>query len=200
MHESDDQLELYALDRLPDDAVERVEEHLIVCEVCCTRLDEVGTFAHSMRRALRELPPQQAPRRQGWFEGWQLRLAIGGAVAFAVILAVVAYRNADSRTLAPVASVTLSAMRGSSVAVTPARETQLTLEGAPDGPLTVQVVDSAGKELWSGTASGANQTVRILVSRTLPVGTCFIRLKNQAGALLGEYGLEVSSAGPAAPK
>jgi hypothetical protein len=39
-HILDDDLEQYALNRLPDSAAGKVEEHLLICEDCRRRLDE----------------------------------------------------------------------------------------------------------------------------------------------------------------
>ena len=48
---TDDQLELYALDRLPDADLPGLEEHLMICANCRGRLDEIGAFALGMREA-----------------------------------------------------------------------------------------------------------------------------------------------------
>src|SRR4051812_12420618 len=95
LHEPDDQLELYALDRLKDTEVERVEEHLLVCGQCRKRLEEASLFARTMQYALRNPAPLAMPRRLGWFEGWHLRFALGGAVAFAILLGVLTSRNSS---------------------------------------------------------------------------------------------------------
>ncbi len=191
LHESDDQLELYALDRLADDAVERVEEHLIACDSCRVRLEDVGVFAHTMRQTLRTLPVLKTPRRAGWFAGWQLRFAFTGAVAFALVLAFFATRNAKT-TLPPLASITLTAMRGATAVVPPARQFDLQLADAASGKLrNVEVVDSAGKAVWSGTSDGSGTTAHVRITRELPSGTYFVRLSGAGGELLHEYGFEV---------
>lgn len=191
LHESDDQLELYALDRLQDDAVERVEEHLIACDSCRMRLEDVGAFAHTMRQTLRTLPALKTPRRAGWFEGWQLRFAFTGAIAFALLLAFFATRNAKTN-LPPVASITLTAMRGANAVVPPAKQFDLQLADAARGNnRTVEVVDSAGKPVWSGTSDGTGSTAHVRITRELPAGTYFVRLNGAGGELLHEYGFEV---------
>lgn len=52
-HPSDDDLELYALGRLTEPDLGRVEEHLLVCEECRVRLDEEDAFVKAVRAALR---------------------------------------------------------------------------------------------------------------------------------------------------
>ena len=191
LHESDDQLELYALDRLDDTAVERIEEHLIICGRCRSRLEDAGLFARAIQQALRNPAPLEMPRRLGWFEGWHLRFALGGALAFALLLGVLAYRNASHVSLPPVATLTLSAMRGDSPAVSPAKELDLTLLGATVAPLNVELVDASGQGVWSGPAEIRNETAHVRVARALSPGTYFARLRTPAGELLHEYGFEV---------
>lgn len=40
-HSSDERLEKYSLDRLPESSLAAVEEHLLVCEQCRARLEEI---------------------------------------------------------------------------------------------------------------------------------------------------------------
>jgi anti-sigma factor RsiW len=51
LHVTEDQLELYVLDRLPDSDLPQLEEHLMTCANCRDRLDEIGAFALGMREA-----------------------------------------------------------------------------------------------------------------------------------------------------
>jgi predicted anti-sigma-YlaC factor YlaD len=53
-HPSEDDLELYALKRLAEPDLGRVEEHLLVCEECRTRLTETGAVVSIIRDACRE--------------------------------------------------------------------------------------------------------------------------------------------------
>lgn len=192
LHESDDQLELYALDRLPDDAVERVEEHLIACTACRTRVEEVGTFALTMRQALRAMPALKPHRRAGWFEGWKLRFAFSGAFAFAVLLAFFAIKNGRDAGLPPVASITLTAMRGATVTSPRAKQFDLVLadSGSRDKQLA-EVVDATGKLVWSGPVEADGADTHLRLATTLPTGTYFVRLKQSTGTLIREYGFEV---------
>ena len=191
LHESDDQLELYALDRLSEEAVERVEEHLIVCEPCRMRLEDIGAFALSMRKTLRTEPELVIPRRLGWFEGWHVRLAFGGAVAFAALLGFVATQNSQKVALPPVAALTLTAMRGAVPTVHPAKQLELELTGAEGDGMTVEVVDATGQLVWQGTPAVGNSMARVAVAKQLAAGSYFVRLKKPSGELLHEYGFDV---------
>lgn len=191
LHESDDQLELYALDRLPEDAVERVEEHLIVCEPCRVRFEEVGEFAVSMRQTLRTAPELVTPRRLGWFEGWQIRFAFGGAVACALALAFFATQNQKHASLPPMASLSLAAMRGTTPVVHPAQQLDLRLAGATGDNLAVEIFDSNGQAVWQGRATVASATAHTVIRKELAAGSYFVRLKQPTGELLHEYGFDV---------
>jgi hypothetical protein len=77
LHGTDDQLELYALDWLPDSALPQLEEHLLICAACRERLDEIGAFALGMREARGE----ESQSRISWF-GWLRRPAVSMALGF----------------------------------------------------------------------------------------------------------------------
>lgn len=51
-HISDDDLELLALDRLPESAAAPIEEHLLVCTQCRERLVGWDEYVGAMRAAL----------------------------------------------------------------------------------------------------------------------------------------------------
>jgi len=54
-HGTEEQLELYALGRLPGSGQVRLEEHLLVCAACRDKLNEIGDFALAMRAAGKQL-------------------------------------------------------------------------------------------------------------------------------------------------
>jgi len=56
-HVEDDLLEQYALTTLPLRYSASVEEHLLVCEHCCSRLAEHDKFIQSIRTALLSSQP-----------------------------------------------------------------------------------------------------------------------------------------------
>jgi len=189
LHESDDQLELYALDRLSELEAARVEDHVILCDVCRDRLEEVGTFAFAMRDALLTQPAMADRERFGWLRSWFAgpRLAMAGAFA-AVLLAVGIYWMGGSSRMASVASLQLTAIRGSEVqAVAAARELDLTVTDAPaeGAPFRLEVVDSGGAGVWTGTGLEAKVKTR------LAPGDYFVRLYSAQGQLLHEYEFRV---------
>jgi anti-sigma factor RsiW len=52
-HIKEDELELYALDRLPGAKVSADEEHLLVCEECRSRLAQTDRYISELCEALR---------------------------------------------------------------------------------------------------------------------------------------------------
>jgi hypothetical protein len=58
-HQTDEQLELYALGRLPEPRQAVIEEHLLICESCRNRLDEAEAFAKAMRQAIADADPTE---------------------------------------------------------------------------------------------------------------------------------------------
>lgn len=200
-HESDERLELYALDRLSDSDVIRIEEHLLVCDICRERLDETATFAFAIRDELKSKPLLTDQSRAGWFSwlegirgGILLRpqFALGGALA--VALALFGIFRAGDQLMVPVATLQLTAMRGVEFkTVAPARELVLSFGDAPAdrAPLTAEVVDGEGKTVWQGIASAEKDGVRTRIARVLRSGEYYARLYDSPGHLVHEYGFRV---------
>jgi anti-sigma factor RsiW len=193
-HETDEQLELYALGRLNETQAAAVEEHLLVCPACQKRLDEVEGFAFAMRDAIaKELDAANA----SWLVGLKAKffsrpvLVWSGGLAVLVIAAALYLRLPGKAIIAPTAELQLSAVRGETQSVAPARETALTLSDAPAGiPLRVEAVDSNGGAVWTGTLPRTSPA-RIMLEKQLSPGDYFVRLYAGDGKLLHEYGFRV---------
>ena len=190
LHGTDEQLELYALGRLGESESAVIEEHLLVCAGCRERLDETEAFTVSIREALRMDPPPAEAAGHGWFDGLlqTLRQPVFGIAMAAAVVAVIAFVFFSNRTsLAPAASLQLTALRGEMASAPPAKEIDLTLTDAPQdgGPFRLEVVDAAGKQLWSGAGTEAR------VQRRFASGVYFVRLYSAGGQLVREYGFVV---------
>jgi hypothetical protein len=189
-HESDDQLELYALDRLSGTEVIRLEEHLFVCEPCRERLEQNAAFAFTMQDVLTQHPEEsQAP----WFGLFRPQFAMG-AFAVAVLAAGIFWMSSRGN-LPPVASVQLIAMRGELQTVSAAKALDLTLTDAPatGGPFRVEMVDSSGSPEWSGPLQSDASGLKAHIAKKVPAGTYFTRLYDASGKLVHEYGFRVIS-------
>jgi hypothetical protein len=192
-HGTEEQLEQYALGRLAGADLISLEEHLLLCDACQVRLDEIGPFAIGMREAL-SLQPAVAPSAtsKDWF-AWLRRpvfaMAVAGAVALIAIVAVV---STGRTKLAPIAALQLTSIRGEMQATSPAREYDLTLADAPQAgsPFRVEVVNGNGEAVWKGSADG-NITAGVKIQQALQPGDYFVRLYSPSGSLVHEYGFRV---------
>jgi hypothetical protein len=193
LHASDERLELYALQRLSGWEVEGIEEHLLICQSCVRRLEEIGAFAHAMRAELEARPAPAESRRLNWFGWLQPRFAITGALALA-LLALGIYRVGGGARLVPVASLELTSMRGEMPTLGLAREIDLTFMDAPPagGPFRAEVVDSSGTSVWSGTPQMGDKGPEARVHNRLSPGDYFVRLFSAKGQLLHEYGFHLA--------
>jgi hypothetical protein len=189
-HESDERLELYALQRLPDSDIICIEEHLLVCNSCRDRLEEAEAFALSMRDAIGRNRPTGVSDNP-----WRARprFALAGALAIAAVTVVFIW-SGHSRP-APVASLRLTAMRGSeSPAALAARELDLTLSDAvaeSTGAPLVEVVDADGGEVWKGVPEMTDGTARAKIAKVLAAGDYLARFYDSPGHLLHEYQFRV---------
>ena len=193
-HGTDEQLELYALHRLPDAETTVLEEHLLLCAPCQERLTEVENFALGMREALISEPvPAEKPVRADWF-AWLRRPAFGMAVALAaVILMIFTFTRIGNPRLAPVATIQLSAMRGQMKTVQPARETDIDLTdvSSTQGSVHVDLVDGSGRKVWGGVGVPAGGNQQLKIQQRLDAGDYYIRLYGPDGNLQHEYGFRV---------
>jgi hypothetical protein len=190
-HIGEDDLESYSMRNLSQEAVDRVELHLLICETCRGRLMESEESIAIMKDAARELPRQERVReRQRW--SFPRLIPVFAAFAFLAIAAVtlpLARRGAP----APF-TVTLQTMRGPASQTAPSRRPlllSLDLTGLAASPsYRVEVVDQSGDRVWHGTfnSSGSAASVAIPPQKR---GTYFVRVAMPSGETLREYGLEV---------
>jgi hypothetical protein len=201
-HESEDQLELYALDRLNDTETIRVEEHLMVCEPCRERLEEITAFALAIRDVLKDHPELVSEPANGWRErlrekwlglaDWkpQFALAAGAAVLVAG-LAVGIHSMGGDASLRAVASLQLGVVRATIPDVPASRELDITLSDIPvSAKLSrFEIVDKAGSSVWTGVPDARGH---LRVGRHLAQGAYFARLYDTSGKKLTEYGFTVT--------
>ena len=211
LHQTDEQLELYALGRLAEPQVAEVEEHLLVCAACQERLDDLESYALAMRQAISTEPARSAPwliwferfrLQRSWFQPSRLNTSVltwaGGFAA--IVLAVSLFLHFGPHAPVPLASLQLSAMRGAMPTIVAARETDITLTDVPAGlSFRANVVNATGGTVWSGALQPDNPKIEL--TRQLDPGNYFVRLyvdngkadngKAVNGKLLHEYGFQV---------
>jgi anti-sigma factor RsiW len=207
-HGSDDQLEQYVLGRLPAAEIPQIEEHLLTCIGCQERADEFEAVGLGFRQALNgdwadaNIHVSQGSRERRGFMDLLLTLTrrpvLGMALAFALLIAVVGLFSRSGTKFAPVAALQLTAIRGEMPSALPARQFELTLTDGPKdrGVLHVAVVDAVGAPVWHGLAESGSAGVRVEVKQKLALGVYFVRIYEDSGALLKEYGFHVREIKP----
>jgi hypothetical protein len=187
-HGTADELERYALDRLSDPDVGRVEEHLIVCAECRQRFDEIEAYVDGMRDAL--IKYAAADRDSGWdLLSWLKRPAVSMAFAFLVLVAAMGLFSRRQANLLPLVAMQIPAAGGVTPTAPPTRELDVTIrEALPDGgPFRVEVLTPAGQEVWNGLASSGSEGVKVDVQQRLTAGDYFLRVFKVSGEKLKDY-------------
>ena len=62
-HMSEELLERYAMEKMPDWESAPVEEHLLICQFCRTRLEKVDEFVALMEAALVDFSDAEPPAK-----------------------------------------------------------------------------------------------------------------------------------------
>lgn len=198
-HVSEELLERYLARQGSESEVEVVETHLLVCDSCRDRLDELEDYRTVMRQGFALLASQpeqvQARARLSGLPAWRLprwsprfsMIAAAAALALAAFL------------LVP-ANVSLTSERGSDTAATapPGRILQLHLDssGLPDGEVSVEIVDSNGNAIGERQLLVRSNQVTVGV-RPLWSGLYYARIYSSkdghldSDRLLREFGFQV---------
>jgi hypothetical protein len=178
-HLTEDALEAYSLGRLScEEEVAVLEEHLLVCAWCQTRLEKMDAFTaatKSAAQAVLDRPSTGQPR------GYLPAAIAAGAVGLLLIPAALErYSNP--------ADLDLVAVRNENRPQAPSgRKLHLKadLTGLPAGPVSWELVSPTGEKL----EEGALRDGRIQLEG-LPSGQFWIRLK-QGDAVVREFSLSV---------
>lgn len=194
---SEDQLEDYHFKRLEGEALDAVEEHLLVCEHCQRRLEEEEEIASDIKFALREFNPSEepivmrpapTPALSQW-RAW----ALATAAALLVCVGALTWNAARPHEF----QVALRVERGVEIASAPS---------GPDLTLTAQMqelpqlerfhavlVSDRGSKLESADLPPAGGILVWRLERGLPPGTYWVRLSdpNRPDRVLREFGLKV---------
>lgn len=188
-HISEDRLDLYALGKLPQDELPRVEEHLLACEGCRARVAQADEFAFLFREAAAN--PEARPRLR-WLPVWRRR-AMAGVAAAAAVAAVLVVTRREPSPLAP-AIVSMQAMRGpeAPAEIDAGRPAILVFDiDAADGSYEAQIVDTTGKEALRSATTSREGRLSVSAGR-LSKGSYWVRVyRSGGGEPIVEYGLRV---------
>jgi hypothetical protein len=200
-HPTEEALEEFALDRLPDELVKELEEHLLICRQCQDSVSEIDRFVFTFRAYAHQKAAHRVPAASLWRDALAAlpRLVMSKTnVAPVLVLAilVLAIVQPGPPTSPPSVAVTLTSMRGSTGALSVVPEgkpLELSID-APDlnlekGPFQVQIVDSTGNLIWTGRAAQTGGKVTAPLPKPLLRGIYWVRLYAGNSELLEEFGL-----------
>jgi hypothetical protein len=168
----------------------QLEEHLLVCGQCRSRLNEMDGYIAVMKAAAidpRKKPPERSRKLILTSPLWA-----GGLALIAALL----FYPASPRPMQP-AEIELQSLRGgpsSLMSHAPAgAPLSLTIDATslPKLPAyRLEIVDAHGGPVWQASVSPEGQRIRTRVPRNLSKGTYWVRLYGDT--LLREYGLELN--------
>ena len=183
-HPTEEALERFLLHQSPEEELEVLETHILACESCVTRLEDLEVWLAATKLALSENLSQQsvkatANERPSWRRSWCTvrNFSLAGTAA-ALALGIVIIPQKIRRTV-PVSEVTLSAYRGMETSVVPEGHrlhVRLKATDLAEGPVTASIVNSRDAEIWSGTTVIRHEQVEITVPPVTEAGPHFLRL------------------------
>jgi hypothetical protein len=195
-HVSEELLERYSLQQLPEEQLAPVEEHLLVCELCQRTLTEVDDYVGAMKIAARQVTEENMPARRLQAAPrrplqWILPLSSGVLIASLLIFVYVGKPQTQ-----PPSEVTLTATRGASPfnISQAAAHSMLTIKvdagDVSTGPLRLELVNEQGKTVWLGSGTKSQGPITVKIVRPLDAGLYWFRLY-ESDRLRQEYGLQI---------
>jgi hypothetical protein len=175
-HPSEDLLEKFARNRCSDGELELVETHILGCEICVTRLEELDDFLDAFQPGYQELRRSRARSFRRLSFQWAFGLA---ATAFLVIgLSLAPRLGHHAKAFLPAAQVQLYAERGNEAVSAPElRPLQIHLSATdlPQRVLHAEVVNAVGSPVWNGATKVAHDEA-IVNLPAMAAGAYFLRL------------------------
>jgi hypothetical protein len=198
-HANDDSLEKYSLGSLTDPDLTKLEEHLLVCAPCRSRLEATDEYVAAMSAAAARLEADEESRRNQWgrlsaFLTFR-KLAWSMALAAALLMGAALRFSFSPWSEAQPFAVTLESSRGVEGRHVPAgRPLQLTLDISGltvSSDYRVEIVDERGQRMSNSHFAADPGKVTGSVPKGLRRGAYFMRLYSPQNELLREYGLQV---------
>jgi hypothetical protein len=195
-HIEEDVLDQYAMGTLSEESVQEVEEHLLICQSCQTRLAETDEFLAVFSAAVTEQDAQSSP---GWKGLVLSRTGLWAGAAALASLAVFLIVGPRQDTRPSAVTILMQSFRGadSDVSVAPGKPMVLVFDLPVHAPLAnfeIDVVDTVGNEV---VRSGAELRSGRLTARfgKLAGGSYWVRVyrTQPTRELVAEYGLRVES-------
>jgi hypothetical protein len=205
-HPSEEALESFLLNRLPEAELEIVETHILACELCVEQLENIEILIAATKTItiepeakpthLRFAKASQSWKDKNWNQQFSFfRLSLAGAFSAVAIGAVL---------FSVPREVSLSAYRGRETPIVASwRLLRLNLNATDlaEGPILVELVDNSGASVWKGPSVVHNDEVKVTLPRITKRGQHFVRLYNPAQSdakseLLREFTFQVNSPFP----
>ena len=192
-HIEEELLDRYAMGTLPGESIPEVEEHLLVCSFCQSRIVETDAFLTCFRAAAAQVDARPAPfwmrlRSAGRF------LWGGSAVATAALLLLLIWGGPRNTALQP-AIVPMHSLRGpESQAQMSSRRPSILIFDVPvlpsDTDYAIEIVDTSGSRVLEAGANVKDAKLAFLVKQ-LSTGAYWVRVyrTRPARELVAEYGL-----------
>lgn len=197
VHPDDLVLELYCMKKLEGEKLDVFEDHLLVCDHCQDRVSETDSFVRGMKFALAAPEPELSVSRWNLKHLFQFPAPVWATAAMATAGVAAFFVSHNTGMNKPPLALALSATRGG---VTPTaksgRVLDLDLDARDLAPATdnrVQVVNSEGREVWSGKATSVQSGhIHALVKSALDPGQYYVRITDSRGTHR-EYAMRVGN-------
>jgi hypothetical protein len=200
-HPTEETLERFLLHQMQEEELESIETHILSCDSCVTRLEELEVQIAATKVALAELHNQtvaenyakEKSSRWTWFtsHGWSLA---GATAALALAITVVP----KFAHVSPY-ETEVSAYRGSETVTVPAGRSLLLHLNAKDlsaENVSVELVNADGNQVWKGNDVVSHNQVDAKLPEISHKGSYLVRLYSSSkngtsGDLLREFSLDV---------
>ena len=190
-HPSEDALERFLLHQSSEDELEYVETHILACEACVENLEALELQINATKVALQYLeaepPRKQMAKAAGVWKSWFTIPRLSFAGGFAALACAVIFFSIPR-------DAALTAYRGTETAIVSEwhpLHMHLNATDLSEGPVTVELVDRTGSQLWKGASAVRRDIVDVNLPRIMKSGPHFLRLYTSQGELLREYAFEV---------
>jgi hypothetical protein len=185
-HPSEEMLERYVLHHSNETELDTVETHVLACENCVARLEDLESYVSVMREANRQLQSERAqqPVKQSvrttllnWLTPQRMVL-VGAAAVLAVTVSVGPLYRSSNHDATPV-SASLSAWRGAEAHTLPANHplnVRLNASALAEHQVWAELVDSSGHQLWHGATPIARDSAVVKLPALAASRNYFLRL------------------------
>jgi len=195
-HPSEDLLEQFAMNKLAEEDLARVEEHLLLCTQCQESVEEIDAFIQATKQAAAQLPAVIDKPKSRWSALFASPMPVVGVAMAAIVITVT---TLGWRTQFPsYQAVELEATRGAAAGVVSANapvRLNLDVIGLPENAaFTVELVDDLGRPKWDRRdVRPSAGRLSASVPERLRAGQYFVRVYSNPlrNELLREYGLAV---------